>query len=193
MTAPYREFVIEGPKGWVVGYLQGFVHGRDATAAIHDAEASHCEVSGVRERIRELVLRSSEIAHVLVSERHADLVRAGIVAAESTGRTIDLRLERTIVSAMFSFRFQSFSRECARRIRGYLDSLPDGVKMSADSSVEERLDPDAMGAESYAPAHDYELRGEGEILGEVGGVLQVHRVFEADELIDADHVVLVEG
>ena len=32
MTAPYREFVIEGPKGWVVGYLQGFVHGRDASA-----------------------------------------------------------------------------------------------------------------------------------------------------------------
>lgn len=193
MTAPYREFVIEGPRGWVVGYLQGFVHGRDASATVHDAEAAHCEVSDVRERIRELVLRSSEIAHILVPEEHSDLVRAGIAAADATGRSIDVRLERSIVSAMFRFRFETFSRECARRIRGYLDSLPDGVKLSAESEVEEQVDPDAVGSESYAPAHDYEFRGDGEILGEVGGVLQVHRAFENDELIDASPVRLIEG
>jgi hypothetical protein len=193
MAGSFHEFVIEGPRGWTVGFLQGYVRGRMPQAVAIDAEAEGCDVSSAGEKIRELVSRRSEIAHVLVRNDTLDVFREAIEVAASAGEDLHVELERPIDSASFEFSFETFSREGALRIQGYLKPMPEGVQLSADSHVEQFVDPDASGAEVYAPTHDFVFRGKGSLLGDVEQVIRLHRVFDDDEWVDAGPLRLREG
>ena len=193
MAGSFHEFVIEGPRGWTVGFLQGYVRGRLPQGVAIDAESEGCDVSSAGEKIRELVLRRSEIAHILVRDDTLDIFREAIEVAAETGRDLHLQLERAIDSASFEFSFESFSRDGAQRIQGYMKPIPEGVQLSADSRVEQFVDPDAIGAEMYAPAHDFVFRGKGTLLGDVEQVIRLHRLFADDEWIDAGPLRLREG
>ena len=193
MAGSFHEFVIEGPRGWTVGFVQGYVRGRLPQGVAIDAEAEGCDVSSAGEKIRELISRRSEIAHVLVRDDTLETFREAIEVAASSGRDLHVRLERPIDSASFEFSFETFSRDGARRIQGYLRPMPDGVQLSADSHVEQFVDPEAAGAEVYAPTHDFVFRGKGSLLGDVEQVLRLHRRFDEDEWIDAGALRLREG
>jgi hypothetical protein len=193
MPKKFVEFVIEGPRGWTVGFVQGFVNGRSPDAVVLDAELEGFDVSSARERIQEFVDRRNEIAHLLVREDAEPPTREAIERCEAFGRDLTVRLERPIISAQFEFSVTCFSKDCAARIRGYLEDLPSGTHLSADSRFEEFLDPEAAGAEVYAPVHDFEFRGHGVVLGDVEGVLRAHRRIASDELTDAGAIRLVEG
>jgi hypothetical protein len=193
MAGSFREFVIQGPRGWTVGFLQGYVRGRLPQGVAIDAEAEGCDVSSAGEKIRELVSRRSEIAHVLVRRDTLEVFREAIEVAATSGRDLHVQIERPIDSASFDFSFACFSREGAQRIQGYLKPMPEGVRLSADSRVEEFVDPEAVGAEAYAPAHDFEFRGKGSVLGDVEQVIRLHQLFVDDELIDAGPLRLREG
>ena len=193
MVGSFHEFVIEGPRGWTVGFLQGYVRGRMPQGVTIDAEAEGCDVSSAGERIRELVSRRTEIAHILVRDDTLAVFREAIEIAVSDGKDLHVQLERPIDSASFEFSFESFSRDGARRIQGYLNPMPEGVQLSADSHVEQFVDPDAEGAEVYAPTHDFVFRGKGSLLGNVEQVIRLHRRFDEDEWIDAGTLRLREG
>jgi len=193
MTQPFREIAIEGPRGWTAGYVQGFVRGRSASAVVLDAEHEGCDVASARERFREFLSRGSEIAHLLVEDSAAALVHEAVEAAAAGGRLVQVRLERSIVGASFGFSVECFSEVAGRRIREFLRNLPEGVKTSADTEIDEIVDPSARGIEPYAPIHDFEFRARGTVLGDVAGVLRVHRVLDGDELVDVSGVRLQEG
>lgn len=193
MAGSFHEFVIQGPRGWTVGFLQGYVRGRMPQGVAIDAEAEGCDVSSAGEKIRELVSPRSEIAHVLVRDDTLGVFREAIDVAATTGHDLHVQVERPIDSATFDFSFACFSREGAHRIQGYIRPMPEGVQLSADSHVEQFVDPDAVGAEIYAPTHDFEYRGKGSILGDVEQVIRLHKLFADDELIDAGPLHLREG
>lgn len=192
MANRWMEIVLEGPRGWTIGFVQGYVAGRLPGAAAYDAELEGCDVSSVRERIRELVDRAHEIAHVLVAEDAVPVARESVEQASTLRPGVDVRLERWIGSARFSFSLECYSRESAERIRQHFRDMPEGVRVSAESRIQEFVDPEASGAEVYAPVHDFELTGSGALLGDVEGIVRMHRLLANEELVDCGEIRLVE-
>ena len=77
----YREFVIEGPPGWTLGFIQGYVLGSGEALGVLDAEAEGFQCESLRERIRELLQRSSDTLHLVVPGDLAPRVRQAVADA----------------------------------------------------------------------------------------------------------------
>jgi hypothetical protein len=96
-----------------------------------------------------------------------------------------------LAGARFRFFARIFSREHAGRIRRLLTELPEGARAMPGSQWEEREDPDAKGEELYAPVHEYELKGDGGVEGELLAVLDVYRRCRDEELIRVERAELI--
>ena len=88
--------------------------------------------------------------------------------------------------ARFEFRFRIYSRPHAERIRGWFKRPPEGVRLTDETRFEEIIDSEAKGMESFAPAHEYELRAEGAVTGKVEGVIELYRLCRGEELVQVE-------
>lgn len=187
----YHELVIEGPRAWGCGFLHGFLLGAGARHAVLDAEEEGFEVETLREQIRELFVPTSEIMHLVVPGPLVPKIRRAVKAAASLGRAMAIRHERSLAGARFRFEFSIFSREHAVRLRRRFDRLPAGARLSKGTSFTEIRDPDARGLEMYAPVHQYELRGEGEVEGDLDAILPIFRLCRDEELVQVSDADLI--
>jgi len=187
----YYELVIEGPRGWGTGFLHGFLLGRGCRQAVLDAEEEGFDVESLREQIRELLLPMAEILHLVVPGPLAADVRRAVKAAASRGRTMTIRREHAITGTRFHFEFSIYSPRHASRLRRLLEHLPAGAHLSKGTSFTEIRDPDAGGLEMYAPVHQYELRGEGEVEGDLEAVLPIYRLCRDEELVQVSCAELI--
>jgi hypothetical protein len=94
---------------------------------------------------------------------------------------------RPVKKATFEFRFETANRKVAGSIKRLLGRHPSGVKL-IDYEPSEEFDPEAKGAEGYAPMHEYTFKGKGTIVGEVEGVLKVYDKLQANEFIHCDEI-----
>lgn len=188
---PYRELVVEGPRGWTFGYVEGYLAGRGSHVPLFDAEDVGFDVETLRERLREVVFRDTATLHLLVREADVGDVRAGLAAAGAHCGRVDVRSDRPIAGARFGFRFETFSEERAADLRSWFapDAAGDGVAIEA--SFEEQRDPEAKGTEAYAPAHHYRLAGEGTVSGDVAGVVALYRRCRGEDLVHEGAISLV--
>lgn len=191
MPEPTIEIVAEGPKGWTLGYLLGYLRAVDLAAGVLDAEAEGFAVEALRERFRELLHPALDVLHLLVPASAAEGARAAIAAAAELDPSVTLVGERAIWGAKFSFSFRTSSREAAGRIRGFFDPLPPGVALSPETRFEESEHPENRGVDVYAPAHDFELVGTGTVAGELAGVTRVYRLCRAEDLVAVDPAELL--
>jgi hypothetical protein len=183
MGARYAELVIDGPRGWDMGFIQGFLRSRGFAGTVLDAEAEGFHCAGLREQLREALHPAAETLHLLVP---VDLVPAILDAVDDSskaGRPMAVRQRRAVGGAWFRFTVHVFSKEHARRVRAIFNNLPEGVALSADASFEEIVDDGVRGVELYAPVHAYEMNGEGAVEGDLEGVLAVHRACRKDEQV----------
>jgi len=180
----YHEMVIEGRRGMALGFVHGYLAGRELTDEVFDAEAEGVCCESFREKFREFLNPKRETIHLLVPERL--VARTKEALARSRERDLPLRLlhERVIASLRFSYSFRVYSREHGRRIRSWFEELPESVALSSKSVMAERVDPDAKGIEMYSPVHDYELKGKGTVEGAVRGVLELYRLCRDEELVE---------
>lgn len=183
MADRYHHLLIEGPRGWTLGFIHGYLRGTGAEAMLLDAEAEGFACQPLRERWREILDPGREIIHLLARDDVLALVRQALADRMAEERGVKLREGLLIAGAQFDFSVQTFSREHAERIRELFAHLPPGVELTKDTSFKEILDPEAAGAHSMMPAHDYELRGEGSAAGPLDGVLTLHRACRNTELI----------
>lgn len=193
MPAAFHELVVEGPRGLAVGYIEGFVRAKAPDATVLYAENEGFDVETLRERIRDMLHPGREWCHILVPADVVPLVQEAIAAAESNGLELVVRADRAIAKARFKFSFRVYARDVAARIRKFEERLPAGVTYSADTEICEIIDPSAAGVEAYAPAHEYEFRGDGEIHGPVDGVLEVHRMYGDEDHVDLGKIRLEEA
>lgn len=187
----YYEMVIEGPRGWGIGFLQGYLLGRGCRQEVLDAEEEGFDVESLREQIRELLRPTSEVLHLVVPASLAADVRRAVKGAASSGRLMTIRRERAITGIRFHFELSINSRRHASRLRRRLENLPDGAHLSKGTSITEIRDPDADGVEMYAPVHDYELRGDGGVEGDLEAVLPIYRLFRDEELVQVSGAELI--
>jgi hypothetical protein len=187
----YYELVIEGPRGWGSGFLHGFLLGCGSRQAVLDAEEEGFEVESLREQIREILLPTAEVLHLVVPGPLVADVRRAVKAAASRGRAMTIKHEQALAGARFRFELSIYSREHAARWRRRFDHLPAGVRLSKGTSFTEIRDPDARGLEMYAPVHQYELRGEGEVEGDLEAILPIYRVCRDEELVQVSCAELI--
>ncbi|HET6279199.1 MAG TPA: hypothetical protein VFG08_10485 [Candidatus Polarisedimenticolia bacterium] len=187
----YHEMVIEGPRGWGAGFVHGFLEGRGSHLQVLDAEEEGFEVESLRERIRELLVPTAEILHLVVPEPLVADVRRAVKSAAARGRAMTIRIEHAVSGIRFRFEFIVYSRQHATRLRRRLEQLPPGARLSQGTSFTETRDPDATGLELYAPAHEYELRAEGEVEGDLEAVLPIYRFCRDEELVRVSRAALI--
>lgn len=183
MPGRYLEMVVDGPRGFTLGFIEGFLRGRGLEDTVLDADREGFDCEPLRERIREILAPSVDTLHLLCPEALVPAVRQAVEAAASHGAAVAIRHERPLAGARFSFSFTVYSRPHGERVRGYFQHLPKGVTLSPDTSFREILHPEDAGVEVYTPAHEYELRGKGTVEGPVEGVLALYRICRDEELI----------
>ncbi len=188
MSARYRELVLQGPEGWILGFAEGYLHGRGVRVLDAAREGFHCVP--LRERIADWIAGGEEIVHLVVREEDLSAVNEALQAAQQHAR-LRLREEHAVRGARFHFQFTVYSKSHAARIRKLFQELPEGVMLSADTAFEEQVDPTARGMKAYAPAHPYELRATGNVEGDVWGVLELHRKLRDEELVQLGRLELV--
>jgi hypothetical protein len=192
MAGRFVEVVVEGPKGWDLGFVQGFLKARGVESPVLDAEAEGFDCSGFRERLEELLHPGRERLHLIVPHALETVLREALEASREGPHPLHLVARRAIRGAAFSFSFRIFSREVGARVKALLLHPPEEVLVQWTGPLEERIDPRARGAELYAPAHDYELTGEGICTGSLEGVLVLHRGLQREEPVHLRSLELLE-
>ncbi len=192
MAGGYVEMVVEGPKGWDLGFLRGFLRARGAAGTVLDAEAEGFDCSGFRERLEELLHPGRERLHLIAPLDLQAPLEEAVEASREGEHPLRLVARRPVRGAAFSFSLRLFSREVGERVKTLLFHPPEGVRVEWAAPLEERIDPKARGAELYAPVHDYELRGEGSCSGPLDGVLDLHRALRREEPVHLRSLELLE-
>jgi len=193
MATRYHELTIQGPKGWALGFVRGFLRGRDADGRVIDAEGEGFDCEPFREQIGELLHPGSETLHLLVPEPLQPLVREAVDRGAEQGEAMAIRHSRAIAGARFEFSFTLYSRQHGARIRHMLENPPPGTRLSEETRFEETAEPGEKGLDMYAPVHSYELRAEGAVEGDLEGVLTLYRACRHEELIRTKPARLIGG
>ncbi len=183
MGTAWVEVVLRGSRRRARGFVEGYLAGSGVRDAVLDAEEEGFERETLRERLSGVLHPSARVMHLLVPAPAVEAVREAARAAEARGIPAAVVETREIARATLEFSFSAFSREHGRRLLSLLDGLPEGVRLLRDRPFEERIDPGALGVEAYAPAHEYEIRGEGTIEGDLEGVLAVRRRLRDEDAI----------
>jgi hypothetical protein len=183
MAVKYWELVIDGPKGWDLGFLRGYLAGKGMQGDIVDLEAEGFDCEPYREKIRELLSPEKDTLHAVVPEGAMDGVAEALGESLSAGRPMTLRHQRPLAGASFGFSLRVYSREHGARFLAYFRDLPAGARLVETEPLRERQDPDSKGVELYAPSHDYELTGRGRVEGTFEAVLEAYRFCRKEDLI----------
>jgi len=193
MAARYWELVIDGPRGWDLGFLRGYLAGKGLDGDIVDLEAEGFDCEPLREKIHELLNPKQDTLHVAVPEDCLDGVTQALAESASAGRPMSLRHKRPLAGARFGFSLRVYSREHGARFLAFFRNLPAGCRLVEEEPLRERQDPRSKGVELYAPSHDYELAGKGRVEGAFHAVLEAYRFCRGEDLIHQGKVeVLAE-
>jgi len=96
---------------------------------------------------------------------------------------------RRVAGARFRFHYRAFTPAHAEEIAALLAAVPAGASRTGGDPVVRR-DPDGKGVEAYAPVHDYEAHGEGEIAGRVDAVVLARRALTGHALVQITDLAL---
>ncbi len=191
MKTSYLEVVIDGPRGWDVGFVQGYLYGEGNGGRVFDAEDEGFDCEPLREQLKQMLHYESDTAHLLVPSDLSDNVKKAVELSRNVHHAMEIRHERALKGGRFTFSVHIYSKEHAEKIRELFDGLPEGVSLVDSKGFQEKVDPDAKGVELYAPTHDYEMKGEGTVEGDLDGLIQVYRACRDEELIHQSEAELI--
>jgi len=160
----FYRLTMVGPEDLVHGFLTGL-----AIGAGHHAHYFYTDVEGfadeasLTEKLEEWIKRNTRQTNVLVDNQTRGLIRKHRQRM-ITETGIVLEEERRVRAAHFSFHYRAYAPRYRDEIDAALRSLPRGCRL-LNHERNEIVDESARGAELYSPAHDYELKGSGEVRG----------------------------
>ena len=190
MSTQFFELVIDGPHGWDLGFVRGFLNGRGEGGKVFNAEKEGFDCESLREDITEL-LKGSDIAHLLVPENLVETVREAVEASGKAGYPMTIRHERKIAKARFKCTFHAYSKETGEKIKEIFDREKLDKELVVEFDFKERTDPGAEGVELYAPTHDYEMTGEASAEGPIKPFVELYRKCRAEDLIKTSKAELI--
>jgi len=176
MSKTYVELIIEGPDEFARGFITGFVAASGSHAElIFDDEAGFAD-DGPLQKLKEALRLSDKVTHCVVDDQTAALVREAIASADANPLVV--RSDRVIADASFAYDFEIFNRENGDKLLQCLKDVPASVKLVGHEQ-ETKLNPDARGAEMFAPEHDYALVGHGTAVGPVDKIVWLFKEFDS--------------
>ncbi|MFH1842310.1 MAG: hypothetical protein ABIF77_03815 [bacterium] len=184
----FHEIVLEGSPKTVNGFLAGLLLGSGLDGQVFYCHAEDVNHESVPSRLAELIRLHPRDCHVIVdSDTKKLLERLGDRIEATTG--LRLVSSRHIRSASMGFHFEAYAPRYAQDILGRLHALPSGLRLQ-EFEKEEKMDPKAVGIEAYAPAHDYEMKGAGSIVGRIDLLIETRRELLQQPLLKLDGIKL---
>ena len=182
MAVKHYDFVIKGNEDKLCSYLEGFLRGKGVKSG-YLFTSRHPFQSHF---VKELIQYHGDVVHLICRSSLRPVIRAAI-ANSADYFEFEIKESRPVSKADFEFKFKTANRKVAGAIQRLLGRHPAGVKL-VDYKPEEAVNPEAKGAEGYAPLHEYTFQGKGRIVGDVEGVLKVYKKLESNEFIHCDEI-----
>jgi hypothetical protein len=183
MAENYREIVIKGSPKLLKGFLWGFKSGRNIRSGF--IACAEREIN--THHFKELLQLHGDYVHVITSVRHHRHLMAAVQRAKELD--IEVVADKPVGRAYFHFKFETFSREAASRVKRLLGRPPAGVEL-VDYYPHEEVDDSGRGVEIYTPVHDYRLYGSGIAQGDIQKLLLLHRKLDEEEFVDVDTITI---
>jgi hypothetical protein len=165
--------------------LAGFAAGAGIHGVFFAAEAG-LQLPALRERIR----HHGEVQHILCPERARSTVHDALAKAAPRYH-FEIKEERAIARATFSFEAETPSRKIAEQVREAVKKPSRGVVVTGFQPHEKR-DASSQGTEVYSPAHEYEFAARGDVSGDVAGVIALRRTLSAIDFVKCTEIDLHE-
>ncbi len=184
----FYQVILEGSHKVARGLMAGLMLGAGKE---NDVFFHYCE--GVfyepwTEKLAEMVRLHPQDCHLIVDgEAKKMLTSLASRIEQATG--LRLTSSRYIRSATMSFSFEAFARRYGVEILGLLKGLPAGLRL-VDFDHKETVHPHAAGVEAYAAAHDYTIKGAGQVTGRVDLLIKARRDLDGHPLIKVGRIKL---
>lgn len=198
MANKYRVLMVQGPYPLVRGFIAGFLTGRGLGGKVFycEKEKIHFDIGeddGLADRLKEWIGFHKLMATPLVIEEkiHGPVVEAFHGSRHDIALTV--KVDQPIKSASFVVRFTVYNREIGAKVHEVVKNPPEGITLSDDFLIEEIVHKNAKGVEGYAPEHDYELKGEGTIKGDLETVIDFRNRVKVADLVHCDPIELEIG
>ena len=182
--ATFCEIVIKGDNRDLIPFLSGFAVGARARG-IHFAEDAGLHLKQLGERIH----HHGEVHHVIGTDALRGVIHDALAKAAPRYR-FEIKDERKIERATFSFKVETPSRDVAKAVKDAVAKPPRGVVVTG-FVPRETLDSDAKGTEVYSPVHDYVFSAEGAVDGDIG-VIEMRKKLAAIDFVQCDEIELHE-
>ncbi len=170
MQAKFTELVVSGSFALVKGFLLGFKGGTGTDFSYFFHRKSGIRRDTLAELLKE-VLDLDNYVHLCLDDKVVpDFKRAVAEAEPLVG--IKIKNQRPITGARFDFSFSINNREAAEKVKEVLADLPEGLELLGYEPVEEIHEENAA-IGGYAPQHTYRFKGNGTLLGDFGGVMEM--------------------
>ena len=185
----FYEVVFRGKPKVVRGFLHGLTLASNPDAQVFFSFTDGINHEGKMERLVEKVgLRNPEV-HVVVDGETSRIIKSlAKRIVDKTGLEI-VTHRRVRRSARLPFCFHAYTPKLDDEILAIVKETPDGVRLK-DFRHEVTSDPRSKGIEAYAPAHDYEATGEGELTGPVDLLVALRRKMHDIPLIEEQDIEL---
>jgi len=189
MIKKYYEVTVDGSfdlmKGFVLGFLEGKrIHGE----AIFDIN-HHREDESKFGQLMRLIGAKGGRATLIIGAGFYGLICQAI---ENRGLQEDLTIVsvKEIRDAYFAFSYRAYTRELGEKFKKLFGSLPDGMRIDKGKGPHEKILPEGRGVEAYAPLHEYEIKGKGEMHGPVKSVIDFYGMVEHEEMVELGEIKL---
>lgn len=187
-TTTWYEVILSGDHDLIHGLLTGLALGAGLEPSIIYAHEAGVAEPGPGHKLKDLLHIGGHQCQIIIDGGTRGLLKK--VAKRAFVETgVETISDRRISNAEFKFHYKAYAPRYAEEITDILSSLPKGAKLVSHKH-DEKIDPDAKGAEAYTPAHDYEATGHGEIRGCFDLVFEAHMQLDRHPLVDVDEIEL---
>jgi len=192
-TVSFYEIVFKGSPKAIRGVLTGLALG----AALPCDFWFHRDHDIVDPTVPRTARRTAEKLHLLpvttvrvvVSGDLAKVLRARKKALAASGLCEIEAIDR-IKQVQVELKYHTYAKRYDDEVQALMTDLPRGVKlMNPVHKIEEH--PEAKGSERYTPAHHFESRGGGILLGRFDLVLDLRDRFDVHPLVECEEIELV--
>ena len=184
MAVVYYEIIIKGDQNHLCAYLQGYMNAKKISQGVIFSKDWPLHTHNLREMIK----YHGEVLHLACRAGLRATVKAAIKTAAPQYK-FEIKKERKISRAFFTFEFETFSKKVGAELKKKFGNLPAGLALRR-FKPKEKINPEARGAELYAPAHEYQYSGTGEISGDIEKLIALHCKLEDNDFVEAEEIVL---
>ncbi|MCH7495727.1 MAG: hypothetical protein IH825_06515, partial [Candidatus Marinimicrobia bacterium] len=170
-------------------FIRGIVAGSRSGASVLFNNEHDISRTTLGEKIKEFFDAPSTHTHLVVDESTASLIE-DVLRSEGEKLKLKIVSKLAVASASFKFKYKAYAENYGAMLKGIFEDLPESVTLSDDYEPKEEFHPESKGAEAYAPEHNYIIRGNGTVTGNLDALLELYARCSKEPLISIENIEL---